>query len=346
MKNLLLLLFPLSLHAQNVSIGGWKDYLSYNSASYIAEANEMIYCVANGGLFYIQKKDNSINRISKITGLSDVDIKQIAYCHELNTTIIAYNNCNIDLLTNNTIVNISDIKRKEILGNKTIRNITIKSPYAYISSSFGLIVLNLERQEISDTYNIGDGINLYEINGCAIKGDSILCATSEGVFYANANSQNLSDYNSWNVLPGYENKETYDNIICGENNTIYGDYSIKTTSISYNNGYFLTTEAKKVIVRRDSVFYQELTDSTLENVKYAWVDNENHIWVADSVNGLLKFENYVFIERYIPEGPIRNDVYSLEFVEKKLYQCHGGHANFGLNSLMMGFLLKTSMTNG
>ena len=182
MKNLLLLLFPLSLHAQNVSIGGWKDYLSYNSASYIAEANEMIYCVANGGLFYIQKKDNSINRISKITGLSDVDIKQIAYCHELNTTIIAYNNCNIDLLTNNTIVNISDIKRKEILGNKTIRNITIKSPYAYISSSFGLIVLNLERQEISDTYNIGDGINLYEINGCAIKGDSILCATSEGVF--------------------------------------------------------------------------------------------------------------------------------------------------------------------
>ena len=334
MKNLLLLLFPLSLVAQNVSIGGWKDYLSYNSASYIAEANEMIYCVANGGLFYIQKKDNSINRISKITGLSDVDIKQVAYCHELNTTIIAYNNCNIDLLTNNTIINISDIKRKEILGNKTIHNITIKSPYAYISSSFGLIVLNLERHEISDTYNIGDGVSLYEINGCAIKGDSILCATSEGVFYAYANSQNLSDYNSWNILTEYENKETYDNIICGENNTIYGDYSIKTTSISYNNGYFLTTEANKVIVRRDSVFYQELTDSTLENVKYAWVDNENHIWVADSVNGLLKFENYVFIERYIPEGPIRNDVYSLEFAEKKLYQCHGGHANFGLNSLI------------
>ena len=31
---------------------------------------------------------------------------------------------------------------------------------------------------------------------------------------------------------------------------------------------------------------------------------------------------------------LRNDIYSLEFVENKLYQCHGGHTNFGLNALI------------
>ena len=127
MKKLLFLLFPFWLQAQDVSIGGWKDYLSYSSASYIAEANDVIYCVANGGLFFIQKKDNSINRISKITGLSDVDIKQIAYSYELDATIIVYENCNVDILIDNSIINISDIKRKEILGNKEVNNITIKS---------------------------------------------------------------------------------------------------------------------------------------------------------------------------------------------------------------------------
>ena len=58
MKKLLLLLFPLFIQAQDVSIGFWKDYQSYTSASYIAEAGSKIYCVTNGGLFFINKEDN------------------------------------------------------------------------------------------------------------------------------------------------------------------------------------------------------------------------------------------------------------------------------------------------
>ena len=126
MKKLLFLFLPLYLQAQNVPVGNWKDYLSYNSASYIAEADDIIYCVTNGGLFFVQKKDGAINRLSKITGLSDVDVKQVAYSYELDIAIITYKNCNIDLLINNHIINISDIKRKEVVGMKIINNITIK----------------------------------------------------------------------------------------------------------------------------------------------------------------------------------------------------------------------------
>ena len=96
MQKLILLLLPLFIQAQDVSIGNWKDYRSYNSASYIAETTNKIYCVANSGLFYIEKSDNSINRLSKINGLSDVGVKQVAYSKDLNVTIITYENCNID----------------------------------------------------------------------------------------------------------------------------------------------------------------------------------------------------------------------------------------------------------
>ena len=119
MKKLLYILFlPLFLEAQDAPIGSWKDYLSYNSASYICEADDMIFCVANGGLFFVEKESNIINRVSKITGLSDVGAKQIAHSSNLNLSVIIYENCNIDVLENNSIINISDVKRKEIGKNK------------------------------------------------------------------------------------------------------------------------------------------------------------------------------------------------------------------------------------
>ena len=114
MKKFLLLLFPLFIQGQDVGIGNWKDYQSYNSASYIAEADNRIYCVTSGGLFYLNKEDNTINRMSKVTGLSDIGVKQIAYSEELKITIITYENCNIDLIKNNQIINISDIKQTGI----------------------------------------------------------------------------------------------------------------------------------------------------------------------------------------------------------------------------------------
>ena len=333
MKKLLFLFFPICIHAQNVPIGNWKDYLSYNSASYIAESDEEIYCVASGGLFYIGKEDKTINRLSKITGLSDIRIKQVAYSSELDITIVTYENCNIDLLKDNEIINISDIKRKEISGGKKINNITIKNNIAYLSSSLGLVLVDIVKNEIKDTYNIGNETNMYEINGCAFIGDTIITATSEGIFYADANSPTLSDYNNWSILPGHTNEETYDNIVCGNSN-INGDYSYEIISISYNNKTIIRTKFDRILINKDDGTYNELTHSKFENIKYACISNENDIWVADSINGLLKFSNYQYQESYNPEGPIRNELYSLEFEENKLYQCHGGHADFGSNLLI------------
>ena len=44
----------------------------------------------------------------------------------------------------------------------------------------------------------------------------------------------LSDFNSWNVFPGFSNSVNYDNIICA-NETIYIDTTDEIKSISYNN---------------------------------------------------------------------------------------------------------------
>ena len=92
----------------------------------------------------------------------------------IDIVIITYKNCNIDLLKNNQIINISDIKRKEITGIKSINNITISESIVYLSTSIGLILVDLENEEIKDTYNVGDTISMYEIKELMEKVNDVL----------------------------------------------------------------------------------------------------------------------------------------------------------------------------
>ena len=327
MKQLLfLLLIPFYLQAQDVSIGNWKEYLSYNSASYIAESKDRIYCVASGGLYFIQKQDETINRLSKVTGLSDIGIKQVACSDELKVDIIIYENCNIDLLRDNQIINISDIKRKDVTGLKTINNVTIKDSIAYLSSSLGLVLVDLINAEIKDTYSVGyEGGNTI-INGCAFLGDSIIIASSNGMYYAEISNLNLSDFNNWTFF--HDSYDLYDNVITF-NGLVEIDHFAEIISLSYNNNTLIRTQIDKVEITNYNGTYIELTHSKFENIKYAWIDNQNNIWVADSTNGLLKFSNYEYEGTYVPESSKENRLFSLEFINGKLYVCHGGHVNFG-----------------
>ena len=215
---LLFMLIPSIVISQDVAVGQWKDYLAYNQASDICVAKERVYCVAQGGLFYYNNDDNSINRISKINGLSDNSIKQIKYNKENERLIIAYDNCNIDILLDDKITNISDIKRKEINGIKQINNIYFKENLAYISCSFGLVVLDLIRNEVKDTYKIGYSGNYKEINQTAIINDLIYVATSEGIYYAEKENLFLSDFNQWTQDTSFNNSNFINNSFSSINN--------------------------------------------------------------------------------------------------------------------------------
>ena len=328
MKKLFLLFLPLLINAQDVPIGYWKDYQSYTSASYIAEADNKIYCVTNGGLFYINKADNTINRMSKVTGLSDVGIKHVAYSKELEITVITYENCNIDLIKNNQIINISDIKRKEIIGNKFINNIIIKEKIAYLSCTFGLVLLDLENEEIKDTYKIGQNGNFEGINSCAFDSTYIYVASENGVYSADKNSTSLFDFNSW--ILDTNRSDNYQNIFIIEDSIWVGDEN------SFYNNSSLILSINGTIIKYDNLLLNPdtLVHNQFEDINFIYKDSESNLWVADESNGLLKFTNSQYQESFVPEGPKRNDIYSLEYDNNRLYISHGGHTNFGINSLI------------
>ena len=128
--------------AQDIAIGQWRDHLAYNKGSAVAVADKLIYCISNGNLFSYNTEDNSIERASKVNGYSDIAAVKVAYNTVAKATVIAYANTNIDVVKGGKITNISDIKSKQIFGNKSINNIFMNEQFAYLSCGFGVVVID------------------------------------------------------------------------------------------------------------------------------------------------------------------------------------------------------------
>lgn len=186
------------LKAQQVPVGQWRDELPYTLVNSLADAGDRIYASTPYAVFYKEKSDNSVVRITKISGLSDIGISCISYSKEYKTLLVAYSNANIDIIRDNSIINVSDIKRANILGNKTINSIFFRGSQAYLSCGFGIVVLDIAKDEIRDTYYIGR--NGSQVNVMALttdNHDTLFAATERGIYKAWADDPNLSNYATW-----------------------------------------------------------------------------------------------------------------------------------------------------
>jgi hypothetical protein len=147
-----LLLFATNLYGQLQPIGQWREHLDYKQARSISLSDEKIFVGSRQGLFSVDREDGTIERWSKINGLSDVGIKTIGYNNVNKQLLIAYNNSNLDLLYRNDIINIPYILKSNVQGNKTINNIYFLGDKAYLSTGLGIIVVDLVKYEIRTTY--------------------------------------------------------------------------------------------------------------------------------------------------------------------------------------------------
>src|ERR1043165_5183110 len=91
-------------------IGTWEDHVNLNSAVSIASFNNKIYSSNYSSVFVYDESDNSVTKINKINGLSDVGIKFIRNKPYNNRLIVVYENSNIDVINaDNSVDNYSDL---------------------------------------------------------------------------------------------------------------------------------------------------------------------------------------------------------------------------------------------
>ncbi len=338
------------------TMGSWKDYLSYANATKVAISTEKVFCVTEGGLFYYDFQDNSISKISGKVKLSDFGIKTIAYSLKNNVLIVAYKNSNIDLIYDDgSVINLSDIKRKQITGDKSINNISFSGNEAYFSTGFGIVVLNLEKKEIKETYLIGEEGNALAVNDIAIYNQKIYAATDKGLRWADKDGTNLQDYNNWFVeenIPHANDKFSQLEVHSGQlianytpeewyNDKMYilngSDWQPYLTQI----GYAFDIQAAgdyMVVASRDAVFIIDKNHTVIGKIsayqfgdeqvspihpKSAGVSADGSIWIADYENVLVRVTGNSF-EKAFPSGPLDNKVFSLNQFNSGLWIAPGG----------------------
>lgn len=347
-----------TLYSQDAGVGQWRDHLPFNSFIAVAESGNDIYGATPYAVLKYNKAEESIERFNKINGLSDVGISDICYNPELNATVVAYTNTNIDLFKDNYIVNIPDIKRKPILGNKVINKITARGDYIYLACGFGVVVLDAQREEIFDTWYIGVGgsqINVFDIT---YNDTAFFAATEEGIYHASINHPNLADYASWHRMiqaphpsDAYTLIESYAGTIVAcleegvngsnQDSLFYYDGTSWTNLIPNIQMDVMNIKAANgklaIAMSYSGKIYNESLQEELNIYTYnpgnpqmndAIIDKDMNFWVADHRSGLVKSFNNGFESMKInPGGPYSANVFSMTSSANRVWVAPGGYTS-------------------
>ena len=171
MKRILLFLAILSstiiVNAQK--IGEWTTHTPCFKVISVDLMGNNVFAATPYDIYYYNTNDNSINHLSKVNGLSDIGISVIRYSEAAGVMFVGYTNTNIDIIDNQgDVINIPDIYNKYILGDKTINNVFFNSNFAYVCCGFGIVVIDLRRYEVKDTYIIGPNGSYLGVNDLTI----------------------------------------------------------------------------------------------------------------------------------------------------------------------------------
>lgn len=347
LKNTIFTFFVLiSFIANTQEIGSWRLHFEYHSIKDLAYSDTKIIGATNKSLLSFDLDENAdlkeLKTIDKANGLSDIGISCIAYCKDKKTFVIAYNSTNIDLFTDDlAITNIPDVKNKLISTSKNINDIYIYKSSAYLSTDLGIIILDVENQEIDNTYIIGNGGNPEVVLDCTIFKDTIYALTStQGVKVAALNNENLLDFSVWKnntmgIPSDVKHIETFENsIYLVSNNKLYKktDKDWDLIFSEPNSTIRSLEKSEKLICVIDSSGEKNkfliLDESNTETIIYTTtlrpqlaVQTKNNKFVGDLGWGMVDFKNENILS---PSGkPFSNDIFSFSSSNDKIFASAG-----------------------
>ena len=74
----------------------------------------------------------------------------IRYNKQVKSLLIIYDNSNIDILEGGVATNLPYLSTSTSIRDKQINSILVHDEYAYLSTAFGIVVVNMAKKEIKD----------------------------------------------------------------------------------------------------------------------------------------------------------------------------------------------------
>jgi ligand-binding sensor domain-containing protein len=317
----------LTLHAfaQLPPIGSWRVHHSYAGTLEVVKGDK-IYTATPQAIFSTTLT-NQFEYFNKLTGLSEASIATIQYDHETEQLVIAYSNNNIDVIKGGLVKNIYDLVRTSRI--QKINSIYCEKGIAYVSTNIGVILIDLLKYEIKESWILGPNGSPIEIFSITKDSNFWYAATSTGIYKSPLSNTNLADAKSWTIfygagmlLPIKKISSAPTGLIVEKNDSLLLIQPNSTTTLFYKaseqiktwqfNEQKITIGTTNVLTKRAFIYHSAIDNPNLLVFEQAGILNHPNtcmfsngsIWIGDSASGLFKLDptNKTFTS-IVPNGP-------------------------------------------
>lgn len=322
----------------------WEDFYSYNNVKDFVKVNNVIYALTDNAVFTFNENTSEIEKFSSIQGLSGETTSSIYYNSTFKRLVIGYENGLVEVIDEDGAITISsDIVNFNQSGQKSINHISESGNTLYLSTPFAIVEYNIEKLEFGDTFFIGSGSTSLKINQTLIVNDIIYAVTEDGVFTADVTSDLLIDFNNWNqqlnridfskitffdgkfyVAEGSRLHELDNGIL-----TLIEDFFEIISGLKSTENHLAVSLVNNAVIL-DTINNRFAFFSTNPNFNFTLsnaIFEKNTVYLATKEFGILKgtVNNSNEYQEIHPEGPLENDVFSIEVNNNNLWVVYGGY---------------------
>ncbi|HPM29229.1 MAG TPA: two-component regulator propeller domain-containing protein [Chryseolinea sp.] len=338
--------FGVASAQENIPIGTWRAHISFQSIHSVAVTDQNIYGAAENGVMVFSLKDNSLTGYSKLDGLSSTGITYISADPITKKVLIAYEDGNLDILLGNIITNFDRLKNSEtISGSKRINHITFQNSYAYLSTDYGVVVFDINKQEVKEAWrDLGDSGGTIKIFQSTFLNDSIFLATEAGVLAGKLND-NLLDFNKWTRFDTGVFGGSIQSVAANQSKVyaainssgIYHFTGADWVQESFLQGipfHSLNASANDILIATTTELWELSNSNTLTQIVSTSISSPymaleggtGKLWVGDEEHGLVSNTTGSFAS-YLPNGPVNTETSRLKYHAKTMLGVGDGHSS-------------------
>ncbi|NUY81285.1 T9SS type A sorting domain-containing protein [Flavobacterium sp. MAH-1] len=330
---------------------GWTGYFSYTEIKDLTQSPTRFYAASENALFSKDLTTNVIKTTNTIDGLSSQVISAVYHSAATNRTIVGYENGLINVINSDgTITKVVDIINKQLPPNiKRVNHFMESDGIIYISCDFGICQYNITNLQFGDTYYIGTGPSEIIIKQTAVFNGFIYVATQDyGIKRADITNPNLIDANQWTTVTtgSWAGIETFGTELvavtsAGQLNRYNGSAFVGFNTLPAapkdlraTSDYLIAVTAGKVSIFNQTlglatqVFNYSITDVAVQ-FTCATVIGQN-IYIGTLAHGVFvtTLANPTVFENITPDGPAKNNVFSLNTQTPDLWVTYGDYTYF------------------
>ncbi|MAA58205.1 MAG: hypothetical protein CL855_07060 [Cryomorphaceae bacterium] len=330
-----------------IGMSQWRLHVASGKAIDIVRAENTIFTAYTNGLHVLNRDSEQEELLTDVNGLSDIEISCLYYDSIAACVLVGYSNGNIDKITASSVYNIPAIKLAQVPNSKRINRFVRNGDYVYVATDFCVTKLDLNKDEIKDTYYPTNGNEA--ILDLSFSADTIFALSSDRLKYGIIDNPALPDVSQWQVdlrfpiqsensyaeIEQFENKQfiLLKSPIYGQDSVFYLENNVKTWLT--NSPYSLEINSINILddttfaVNIDGGIYiynSELTNplSYNSNNFNIWISpvrsirSSEGIWSADQINGLHLYPSGIGYKAFPVVGPYNNNFYAMDWQNNTL----------------------------